>query len=101
MDIDLDNGLIVQKNEQDTLIGQLHFTFLPGKKVLSIDQVFVDPQFRNQGWARKILQASIDLAQEKNYKIMPVCPYAKAVFKHEKALQILLATPEVDHNEAK
>ncbi len=45
-----------------------------------IDHTEVKPGNEGKGLGKILLKAVIDLAREKKYKIVPICPYAKSVF---------------------
>lgn len=46
-----------------------------------IEHTIVDEQFNGQGIGRKLVDAGVQFAREEDYKIIPQCPYANAVFK--------------------
>lgn len=80
-----------QTNPQGEIMVQLHYTLLPQKQAISIDQIFVQPQYRNQGLAGKILLAALDWVQQQNLTVVPVCPFARQFFQREPKFQSLLA----------
>lgn len=76
-------------NLANKLIGEITFTQI-APNCISIDHTFVHPSYRNQGIARKLLQSVLQLATEKNWQIVPVCPYAKKILQSEVQLQPFL-----------
>lgn len=44
---------------------------------LVIKHTEVDPQHGGKGIGKKLLEAVVDFAREKNYRILPICPFAK------------------------
>lgn len=44
---------------------------------LVIKHTEVDPQHGGKGKGKKLLEAVVDFAREKNYRILPICPFAK------------------------
>ena len=46
-----------------------------------IDHTFVSEQLRGQNVGRQLLEKVVSFAREKNKKIIPICPYAKAELK--------------------
>lgn len=50
----------------------------PGKII--IDHTEVDDLLRGQGVGYKLVESSVEFARKNNLKIMPLCPFAKAVF---------------------
>ena len=51
-----------------------------GKDILIIDHTFVEDDYGGKGIAFSLVKHVIDLAQEQNKKIIPLCPYARKVF---------------------
>ena len=52
-----------------------------GTDKLIIDHTEVDPSLKGQGIGYKLVEASVSYARIKNIKILPLCPFAAAVFK--------------------
>lgn len=51
------------------------------ENTLSIDSTFVDPKLRGKGVAKQLTEKVVELAEENNYKIIPVCSYAVKYFE--------------------
>lgn len=51
-----------------------------GEDKIIIDHTEVDPSLKGQGVGYKLVEAAVNYARERNLKIMPLCPFAKAVF---------------------
>lgn len=67
-------------------------TFSPVKDgIISIDHTRVDSAYQGQGLAGKLLNSLLDFADLNNLQIVPVCEYAKAVFKAKPEIRYLLA----------
>lgn len=75
-----ESGLLLRKQGED--IGRLDFFRESGR--MRIDYVGVDPQYRGQGLAKQLVDAAVAWAREENWKIVPVCPYARAVLLRDK-----------------
>lgn len=56
----------------------------------TIDHTWVDEFYRGQGVAKKLFDAVIAFAREKNVKIIPVCSYAVAMFQRDSKIADLL-----------
>lgn len=90
MEFEYEPGRFFKNDSNNKLIGEICYTLLDDHKTISIDHTFVNPDYRGQGIARQLLQKTIDLAKEKGWKILPVCPYARKVFEAEPSLKPLL-----------
>ncbi len=72
-------------------VAQQTFTVRDGGKAMSIDHTEVDDSLRGQGIARKLTLASVEHARESGMKVIPVCPFAKAILERDASLQDVLA----------
>lgn len=57
---------------------------LSGEKQLIIDHTMVSDQLRGQGVGDQLLAEVIQFARDKNLKIIPLCPFAKARMEKNK-----------------
>lgn len=46
-----------------------------------IEHTEVESAFTGQGVGKKLVMAAVDFARANNYKIIPLCPFAKSVFE--------------------
>lgn len=53
---------------------------LTGTGTLIIDHTEVSDRLRGTGAGKKLVAAAVDFAGKNKLKIMPLCPFAKAVF---------------------
>ena len=60
----------------------------PGKII--IDHTEVDESLKGQGVGYKLVEAAVEYARENTIKIMPLCPFAAAVFKKREAYKDVL-----------
>ena len=51
-----------------------------GESMIIIDHTEVSDQLRGQGVGKKLVAAAVDFARKHKIKILPLCPFAKAVF---------------------
>ena len=51
-----------------------------GPKKLIIDHTEVDEAYAGQGVGSSMVEKAVDFARQKDYKILPLCPFAKSVF---------------------
>jgi predicted GNAT family acetyltransferase len=62
-----------------------------GAKRLIVDHTFVDDALRREGAGRRLLQAVVDWARAEHLLVIPVCPFAKAMFERDASIQDVLA----------
>lgn len=56
------------------------YTYAGPDKII-IDHTEVDESLKGQGVGYKLVEEAVNFAREYNLKIMPLCPFANAVFK--------------------
>lgn len=61
-------------------LGLMTYSHAGNDKII-IDHTEVDKSLQGQGVGYKLVEASVAYARENNLKIMPLCPFANAVFK--------------------
>lgn len=61
-----------------------------GENTISIDHTFVEHDFRGSGIAKDLVAEGIKYARENNLKVIPLCPYAKAVIEKTPEFQDVL-----------
>lgn len=66
-------------------------TYVMSSNTLVIfDHTEVSPSLKGQGVGRKLVEAGVQMAREKGWKVVPLCPFAKAEFdKHREYHDIL------------
>ena len=55
-----------------------------------IDHSEVSDRLKGQGAGRRMLEAAVEFAREMDLKIIPLCPFAKSVFKKSVELRDVL-----------
>lgn len=63
-----------------------------GENKISIDHTFVEHDFRGSGIAKDLVAEGVKYARENNLKVIPLCPYAKAVIGKTPEFQDVLAS---------
>ena len=48
-----------------------------------IDHTFVDPAYRGQGLAEKLVEKGVEKARAEKKTIIPLCPFAKKEFERK------------------
>lgn len=94
------NDLIVKLNEQGSsghaFIGEEKAPLAEmsyskaGETMIIIDHTEMDESLRGQGVGRKLLNVVVEMAREKNLKVIPLCPYAKSVFDKDESIRDVL-----------
>jgi uncharacterized protein len=64
-------------------LAELTFSATPDGKIVILDHTEVSDSLRGQGVARKLVEAAVAWARRTEVKLMPLCPFAKAVFDRE------------------
>lgn len=54
---------------------------IAGAELIIIDHTQVDPVYKGQNVGKQLLYKIVEMAREKNIKIIPLCPFAAALFK--------------------
>jgi predicted GNAT family acetyltransferase len=64
-------------------LAELTFSATPDRKLVILDHTEVSESLRGEGIARTLVQAAVAWARKTNVKLVPLCPFAKAVFDRE------------------
>lgn len=78
-----------QAREAGTVAGELVYTWSGNDKII-INHTEVKDGFEGKGVGKKMLMEAIKFAREKHIKILPVCPFAKAVMEKSDEYQDVL-----------
>lgn len=62
-----------------------------GENKIIIDHTEVFPEFNGKGIGKKLVLEGVKYARENNLKIIPLCPFAKALFMKLPEVQDVLA----------
>ena len=63
---------------------------IPSADFIIIDHTEVEEEFSGEGVGKQLLYKIVDMAREKNLKILPLCPFANAMFKKMDDIQDVL-----------
>ncbi len=78
--------------ERDGLrVAEQTLSAAPDGKLAIIDHTDVDDSLRGQGVARLLTLNTVEWARKGGVKLVPLCPFAKAVFDKEPSLHDVLA----------
>jgi hypothetical protein len=62
-----------------------------GATHIIIDHTFVDDVLRGTGAGKQLVEAAVAWARAEQLKVIPLCPFAKAMFGRHASLQDVLA----------
>lgn len=75
------NGKFYIKNE-NIVLGYIEF--FEKNNIISINKVVVEEPFRGQGIANKLMEQIVNMAENNNKKINPICSFAVSWLKKQK-----------------
>ena len=84
-----DNKGFALARQNDERMGMMTYS-VAGPELIIIDHTEVEETHKKQGVGLKMLEALVERAREKSQKILPLCPFANAMFKRHKELQDVL-----------
>ena len=69
--------------------GRITYTFAGNSKII-IDHTDVNDEYRGQNIGKRILMEIVEYARENKIKIIPLCPFAKAIFEKVESIRDVL-----------
>jgi hypothetical protein len=75
--------------EDNARAGIMTYT-IPTSAYIIIDHTEVEPAFNGKGVGKQLLYKIVEMAREKNIKILPLCPFANAMFRKLTDIQDVL-----------
>lgn len=85
---DQTKGYAIAK-EEGVLAGKMTYS-IASTDFIIIDHTEVEPAFNGKGVGKELLYKIVEMAREKNIKILPLCPFANAMFKKLTDIQDVL-----------
>ena len=70
-------------------VGEMTYSQAGNDKII-IDHTDVNPEFKGQGVGKLMVMSAVEFARENSIKILPLCPFAKAVFDKNEDIQDVL-----------
>jgi len=61
-----------------------------GNSKIIIDHTGVDEAYRNEGYGKELVTEAVKFARKQSIKIIPLCPYAKSIFRRHEELRDVL-----------
>ncbi len=90
---------VIQKNNDQNGDFEIYFDgrkaglmtyFWKNSETFVIDHTEVDEAYGGKGLGKDLVIAAVNFARKNNYKIIPVCPFAKAIFRKDEEIQDVL-----------
>jgi len=75
--------------EEEKRAGLMTYS-IAGDGLIIIDHTEVDPAFSGRNIGKQMLYKIVEMAREKNIKIIPLCPFAASVFKKTEEIRDVL-----------
>lgn len=66
--------------DNDEEMGEMTYMWSNDYEII-IDHTGVDPIYEGQGVGKELFLKAVEFAREKQIRIIPVCPFAKAMFR--------------------
>lgn len=85
---DQTKGSAVAK-ENEMIAGKMTYSIASANFII-IDHTEVDPSFKGKGVGKHLLYKIVEMARERDIKILPLCPFANAMFKKLADIQDVL-----------
>ena len=75
--------------ENEELAAYMSFS-RAGDDLIIINHTDVKPQFKGNGFGRKLIDHIVNYARAEKIKVMPMCPYAASVFRKDETIKDVL-----------
>lgn len=75
--------------ENEVRVGEMTYS-KAGEDRIIIDHTVVNETHKSLGLGEKMLRGAVDHAREKGLKIIPLCPFASAMFRRHEDLRDVL-----------
>ena len=69
--------------KEGSQVAEMTYTYAGPKKII-LDHTEVDESLKGQGVGYKLVEAAVDFMRANELKVIPLCPFAKAVFEKRK-----------------
>ncbi|MCM4166629.1 putative protein YjdJ [Arenibacter antarcticus] len=75
-----DNKGFAMAREDNKRAGIMTYS-IASEELIIIDHTEVEPEFKGKDIGKQLLYKIVEMARERNIKILPLCPFANAMFK--------------------
>ena len=77
---EVDSKGFATAQENDITAGRMTYS-IAGSTLIIIDHTEVEPAYYGKGVGKQMLYKIVEMAREKNIKIIPLCPFAASIFR--------------------
>lgn len=84
-----DNKGFALATEDGHRMGMMTYS-IAGPELIIVDHTEVEEAYKQTGVGLKMLHKIVDMAREKGKKIMPLCPFANAMFRRHEDIRDVL-----------
>lgn len=77
---------VEQENE---MLAEMAYVWAGSERII-INHTEVNPKLQGKGMGKQLVKKAVEFAREKNLKITPLCPFAKAIFDKVKEFSDVL-----------
>jgi predicted GNAT family acetyltransferase len=77
--------------ENNELMAEMTYS-KAGDKLIIIDHTEVSDVLRGKGAGKQLIEAAVEFARKQGLKILPLCPFAQAIFEKTPAFKDVLNT---------
>ena len=86
---EIENKGYAMAREDNKRAGIMTYSIPPSDYII-IDHTEIEADFNGKGIGKQLLLKIVEMAREKNIKILPLCPFANAMFKKLHDIQDVL-----------
>ena len=87
---EIENKGFAMAREDNKRAGIMTYSIPPSADYIIIDHTEIEHAFNGKGIGKQLLFKIVEMAREKNIKILPLCPFANAMFKKLTEIQDVL-----------
>lgn len=85
---DQNKGFAIAKENNETA-GKMTYS-IASTDFIIIDHTEVEPKYKGKGVGKQLLYKIVEMARERNIKILPLCPFANSMFRKTTDIQDVL-----------
>ncbi len=76
-------------SDQETILAQMTYS-KAGDDLIIIDHTEVSDALSGKGIGKQLVNAAVEYARKESIKIMPLCSFAKAIFRKDESIRDVL-----------